>query len=122
MQSTNARDKRADSRHACRIRLSLQEEAAPDNRLQAMALNLSRSGVLIEVARPLWPGMEFGILPEPTAAPIEWAGKLATVRWCIVDRAAERKSVYLAGLQFSLPVPASRPANRFRVIACRTGA
>jgi hypothetical protein len=78
--------------------------------------------VLIEVDRPLWPGMEFGILPEPAAAPIEWAGEFATVRWCIVHRTAERKAVYLAGLQFRLPPPVSRPASRFRVIDCPPGA
>jgi len=121
MQSTKARDKRADSRHDCRIRLTLQEEAAPDHRVPAAALNLSRGGVLIEVDRPLWPGMEFGILPEPAAAPIEWAGEVATVRWCIVHRTAERRAVYLAGLQFRLPPPVSRPASRFRVIDCTTG-
>ena len=47
----------------------LDLEMAFDNRVPAAALNLSRGGVLIEVDRPLWPGMEFGILPEPAAAP-----------------------------------------------------
>ena len=119
MQSTKTSDKRADSRNDCRIRLTLQEETAPDNRLQVVALNVSRGGVLIEVARPLWPGMEFGLRPEPAAAAIEWAGESATVRWCIVDRTVERKAVYLAGLQFRLPAPVARPAGQLRVIDCR---
>jgi hypothetical protein len=119
MQSTKASDKRADSRHDCRIRLTLQEETAPDNRLQAVALNASRGGVLIEVARPLWPGMEFDMRPEPATAPVEWPGESATVRWCIVERMKERKAVYLAGLQFRLPAPVARSAGRLRVIACR---
>jgi hypothetical protein len=121
MQSTKTSDKRLDSRHDCRIRLTLQEETASDNRLQAVALNVSRGGVLIEVSRPLWPGMEFGLRPEPAAATIEWAGKFAAVRWCIVDRTEERKAVYLAGLQFRLPVPVARPTGRLRVIDCRPG-
>jgi hypothetical protein len=121
MQSTKASDKRADSRHDCRIRLTLQEETASDNRLQAVALNVSRGGVLIEVARPLWPGMEFGLWPEPAAATTEWTGEFAAVRWCIVDRTVDRKAVYLAGLQFRLPAPVARPAGRLRVIDCRPG-
>ena len=119
MQSTKTSDKRLDGRHDCRIRLTLQEETAPDNRLQAVAINASRGGVLVEVARPLWPGMEFDIRPEPAAAPIEWTGESATVRWCIVDRTVECKTVYRAGLQFRLPAPVARPAGRLRVIACR---
>lgn len=119
MQSTKTSDKRVDSRHDCRVRLTLQEETAPDNRLEAVALNASRGGVLIEAARPLWPGMEFRILPEPAAATVEWAAESATVRWCIVDRAPGRKALYLAGLQFRLPAPASRPACRLRVLPSR---
>ncbi|MCU0564447.1 MAG: PilZ domain-containing protein, partial [Desulfobacterales bacterium] len=98
MQSTKTSDKRADSRHDCRVRLTLQEESGLEDRLQAVALNVSRGGVLIEAACPLWPGMEFRILPEPDAAPVEWAAESATVRWCIVDRAPGRKALYLAGL------------------------
>ena len=112
MQSTKASDKRADSRHDCRIRLTLQEETASDNRLQAVALNVSRGGVLIEVARPLWPGMEFDLRPEPAAATTEWTGEFAAVRWCIVDRTEERKAVYLAGLSFDCRCPSRvRPAD-----------
>jgi hypothetical protein len=119
MQSTKTSDKRADSRHDCRVRLTLQEESGLEDRLQAVALNVSRGGVLIEAACPLWPGMEFRILPEPDAAPVEWAAESATVRWCIVDRAPGRKALYLAGLQFRLPAPASRPACRLRVLPSR---
>jgi hypothetical protein len=119
MQSTDARDKRADTRRDCRLRVTIQEEGSADNRLQALACDDSRSGVRIEVDRPLWPGMIFRIMPEDAAAAIEWADAMATVRWCTVRRPPDRRAIYVAGLQFRLPEPAPRPVRRFQVIAGR---
>jgi hypothetical protein len=115
MQSTNARDKRADERRECRTVLALEDGRAGQT-LRATACNYSKGGVFILTDQPLWPGMEFRIRTD--AGPVTGVDSngAAAVRWCKAIRAPGSAITYIAGLQFYSSNRSSRPASKFRVI------
>lgn len=115
MQSTNARDKRADVRRECKTRLTL-EDARAGQRLVVTAFNYSKGGILIHADQPVWPGIEFRISTDDVPVTGKAAEDAATVRWCKAIRRPDVAMTYIAGLQFCSSNRSFRPAFKFRVI------
>jgi hypothetical protein len=115
MQSTNARDKRADERRECKTILALVDGRAGQT-LRATACNYSKGGVFILADQPLWPGMEFRIrtLDGPVAGVDPDCA--AAVRWCKAVGTPGATITYIAGLQYRSSNRSLRPAFKFRVI------
>jgi hypothetical protein len=115
MQSTNARDKRADVRRECRTILALEDGRA-GQRLRATACNYSKGGLFIQADQPLWPGVEFRIKTDAVSVTGNASDCAATVRWCKAIRTPGLAMTYIAGLQFCSSKRSFRPAFKFRVI------